>query len=368
MSDTTHPEGAAAGPDGESAANVMLAAHTTLRLGGPARRFVTTRDTDTLIAAVRAADASEDPLLVLGGGSNLVVSDTGFPGTVVSVASAGITIQEDGDRTEVRVAAGEEWDSFVRWCVAEGLSGVESLSGIPGRVGATPIQNVGAYGQEVSETLVEVVAYDRETGELRTLTNAECGFAYRDSVFKRSARFVVCEVVFALQRSALSQPIAYAELARALDVEVGARADLGKVRESVLRLRRGKGMVIDADDPDSHSAGSFFTNPILSADAFTELCATVARIFGPEVAPPAFPLEDGRVKTSAAWLIDRAGFAKGYALGPARISTKHTLALTNPGGATTTDLLELARHVCAGVAERFGVTLVPEPVLINTRL
>ncbi|QVQ51020.1 UDP-N-acetylmuramate dehydrogenase [Spiractinospora alimapuensis] len=367
MSDATRPDDATANIRREATANVPLAEHTTLRLGGPARRFVTARDTESLIAAVRAAEASEDPLLVLGGGSNLVVSDSGFPGTVVSVASTGIAVREDGDRTRVRVAAGEEWDPFVRWCVTEGLSGVESLSGIPGRVGATPIQNVGAYGQEVSETLVEVVAYDRDTGERRTLTNAECGFAYRDSVFKRSGRFVVCEVVFSLRRSPLSQPIAYAELARALDVEVGAQADLGKVRESVLRLRRGKGMVIDPDDPDSHSAGSFFTNPILSADAFAALRATVQRTLGPDVAPPAFPLEDGRVKTSAAWLIDRAGFAKGHALGPARISTKHTLALTNPGAATTADLLALARHVRDGVAERFGVTLVPEPVLVNTQ-
>ncbi|MFC7329346.1 UDP-N-acetylmuramate dehydrogenase [Marinactinospora rubrisoli] len=351
------------------ARNVPLARYTTLGLGGPAAAFVTARDTTELVAAVTAADAAGDALLVLGGGSNLVISDAGFPGTVVHVASQGIDLRAGADGTvRVRASAGVDWDTLVARCVAEGLSGVECLSGIPGRVGSTPIQNVGAYGQDVSETVTEVLVHDRAAGVSRTLSNADCAFSYRDSVFKGTDRYVVCEVVFELTRSPLSRPIRYAELARTLGVRPGERVPLADAREAVLRLRRGKGMVLDPDDPDTRSAGSFFTNPLLDQDAFTELRKRVAERLGPDVEPPAYPEPDGRVKTSAAWLIDRAGFAKGHGTGPARISGKHPLALTNRGGASTADLLALAREVRAGVAEAFGVTLVNEPVMVGVTL
>lgn len=352
------------------AAGVRLADHTTLRLGGPAARFVSAATTGELIAAVAEADAADEPLLVLGGGSNLVVADEGFAGTVVQVGTGGVQAEAGSAAGTVRVRAeaGVEWDGLVERCVAEGYSGVECLSGIPGRVGATPIQNVGAYGQSVAETVAEVVVYDRERGERRTLAPHECGFAYRDSVFKGSDRYVVCEVVFELESSALSAPVAYAELARSLGVGQGERVPAADARAAVLELRRGKGMVLDPDDPDARSAGSFFTNPILTEAEFEDLRKRAADLLGPGAEPPAFPEAGGRVKTSAAWLIDKAGFSKGHGSGPARISTKHTLALTNPGGATTADLLALAREVRAGVAERFGVTLVNEPVMVGVRL
>ncbi|MFC3994623.1 UDP-N-acetylmuramate dehydrogenase [Nocardiopsis sediminis] len=348
---------------------VSLAGYTTLGLGGPAARFATARDTGELVAAVTAADAAGERLLVLGGGSNLVVADSGFDGTVVHVDSQGTAVEADDGRTvRLRADAGVEWDPFVASTVAEGLSGIECLSGIPGRVGSTPIQNVGAYGQEVAQTIAEVVVHDRATGRLRTLSNAECGFAYRDSAFKGDDRYVVCEVVFELTRAPSSRPLRYAEVARALGVEAGGTVPLADARAAVLELRRGKGMVLDPADPDTRSAGSFFTNPLLSAEEFERFRARAAERLGPDTVPPAHPDSDGRVKLSAAWLIDRAGFTKGYGAGAARISTKHTLALTNPGGARTEDLLELAREVRAGVAEAFGVTLVNEPVMMGVAL
>jgi UDP-N-acetylmuramate dehydrogenase len=261
---------------------------------------------------------------------------------------------------ELTVAAGEAWEPFVARCVAEGLGGVESLSGIPGSVGATPIQNVGAYGQEVAETIVSVRAFERATGEVASLAPADCGFAYRSSAFKRDpGRWIVLAVTFALQRRELSGPIEYAELARTLDVRPGEGAPLAEVREAVLGLRRGKGMVLDPDDPDAVSAGSFFTNPILSPEEFSALEARAER-------PPRFPEPDGRVKTSAAWLIERAGFRKGHGDPEGiAISSKHTLALTNRGGGTTAELLALAREIAAGVEARFGVRLEPEPTLVG---
>ncbi|GAA3752900.1 UDP-N-acetylmuramate dehydrogenase [Salinactinospora qingdaonensis] len=349
--------------------DVALAGYTTLGVGGPAATFIAARDTDTLVNLVASTDTAREPLFVLGGGSNVVVSDAGFPGTVVHVDSQGVAFHAVDEHTvRLRAEAGVEWEPLVARCVSEGLSGVECLSGIPGRVGSTPIQNVGAYGQEVSQTITEVLVYDREDGRRRTLSNAECGFSYRDSAFKGTDRYIVCHVVFELTRSELSRPVGYAELARTLGVEIGDRVPLADARAAVLQLRGGKGMVVDPADPDSRSAGSFFTNPILDAEEFTELRKRIAETLGPDVEPPAYPAGDGRVKTSAAWLIDRAGFGKGYGSGPARISSKHTLALTNTGTATAADLLALAREVRAGVAEAFGVTLVNEPVLVGTSL
>ncbi len=349
--------------------NVRIAEFTTLGLGGPARRFVTARDTDELVAATAAADAAGEPLLLLGSGSNVVVSDSGFPGTVVHLDSRGMRQDPVGeDRVRLCVNAGADWDPFVAHTVDQGLSGLECLSGIPGRVGSTPIQNVGAYGQEVSQTITQVRVYDRRTGEQRVMDAGECGFAYRNSVFKGDDRYVVCEVVFELIRSALSRPVRYAEVARSLGGQLGDQVPLSEARDAVLRLRRGKGMVLDPADPDTRSAGSFFTNPILGPEEFTEFTKRVAERLGPDVEPPGHPDGTGGVKVSAAWLIDRAGFDKGHRRGPARISAKHTLALTNPGGATTADLLALAREVRAGVADVFGVTLVNEPVLVGTTL
>jgi UDP-N-acetylmuramate dehydrogenase len=347
------------------AEHVRLAAYTTLRLGGPARRFVEATTVDELVGEVRAADRRGEPLLVLGGGSNLVVSDDGFPGTVVHVATRGVDVLANG---ALRAQAGEEWEPFVALCVGDGLAGVECLSGIPGRLGATPIQNVGAYGQDVSETITEVRAYDRTTGTIVTLDRAACGFTYRNSVFKDSDRYVVLDVTFALEESRESAPIRYAELARTLGVAAGTRVPLADARAAVLALRRGKGMVIDPADPDTRSAGSFFTNPILDADQLTDLEKRVAERLGPDVAFPRYAEADGRTKTSAAWLIERAGFTKGHARGPVRISTKHTLALTNPDGAYTADLLELAREVRDGVRAAFGVDLVNEPVFVGVSL
>ncbi|GAB2815661.1 UDP-N-acetylmuramate dehydrogenase [Actinocorallia aurea] len=338
--------------------DVLLSGYTTLRLGGPARTFVEVTTEDDLVAAVRAADRDGEPVLVLGGGSNLVVSDAGFPGTVVRVATRGVAINGG----TVTAQAGEDWDALVARTVAEGLAGLECLSGIPGRVGATPIQNVGAYGQDVSETITEVRVYDREDDAIRTLKAEECAFTYRHSAFKGDDRHVVLSVTFELAETGESRPVKYAELARRLGVEAGQCAPLADVRAAVLELRRGKGMVLDPADPDTRSAGSFFTNPILTP---AELAALTERAEG----FPAFPEPDGRTKTSAAWLIDRAGFTRGHARGPVRLSTKHTLALTNPGPeGTTADLVALAREVREGVRAAFGVTLVNEPVFIGLSL
>ncbi|GAA4234021.1 UDP-N-acetylmuramate dehydrogenase [Actinomadura meridiana] len=351
------------------AEEVNLAGFTTLRLGGPARRFVEATTEAELVAAIRDADDAGEPVLVLGGGSNLVVSDEGFRGTVVHVGTRGSErVAADGDRVLVRVQAGEDWDPFVARCVADGLAGVECLSGIPGRVGATPIQNVGAYGQDVSETIVEVRAYDRQARAHVTLDRDACHFTYRHSVFKGDDRYVVLDVTYALHEAEESQPIAYAELARKLGAQPGDRVTLKEARDAVLELRRGKGMVLDAADPDTRSAGSFFTNPILEPAQVADLENRVIERLGPDATFPRYPEMGERVKTSAAWLIDRAGFTKGHALGPARISTKHTLALTNPGGASTADLLALARQVRDGVHEAFGVELVNEPVLVGVTL
>jgi UDP-N-acetylmuramate dehydrogenase len=337
--------------------DVALSAYTTLGLGGPADRMVTVYDEGEVVSAVRAA---KGPLLILGGGSNLVVADDGFPGTVVRIASHGRSMSADGDGVLLDVAAGESWDALVATCVAEQLAGVECLAGIPGLVGATPIQNVGAYGQDVSETVVSVRAYDRDADEV--LTIADCGFTYRGSMFKAQApRFVVLSVTYRLARTPDSRPIRYAELARALGVEVGATAPLANVRDAVLSLRRRKGMVLDAGDPDTRSAGSFFTNPFLDPVQIDELRAR-------GIEPPSYPEPNGWVKVPAAWLIEQAGFSRGDFEGPAGISTKHALALVNRGGARTDDLIRVASAIRDRVRDLFGVELVPEPVLVGVSL
>ncbi len=344
-----------------------LAPRTTLRLGGPAARLVEARTEAEIVTAVAEADAGGEELLVLAGGSNVVVADTGFPGVVVAVATRGIERAEVGERVVLTVQAGEDWDAFVERAGIDGLAGVECLSGIPGSVGATPIQNVGAYGQDVAETVVGVRVYDRRAREVVKLDRVACAFSYRSSAFKREpGRWVVLAVTFALECSTDSNPIRYAELARRLGLDVGARAPLADVRAAVLALRRAKGMVVDPDDPDSVSAGSFFTNPILTQPELELLERRVSERLGPDARLPRFPEPDGRVKTSAAWLIEHAGFTRGHG-DPATvaISSKHTLALTNRGAGTTEQLVALAREVTAGVEEAFGVSLVPEPVFVG---
>ena len=336
---------------------VRLAELTTLRLGGPPRRLVTATTTEELVAAVSAADDAGEAVLLVAGGSNLVVADDGFAGTVVRIATRGVREESDTcGGAMVNVAAGEVWDDLVATAVERGWLGIEALSGIPGSVGATPVQNVGAYGQEVAQTIASVRCWDRVDRAYRTLAAADCGFGYRTSRFKRDpGRFVVLEVTFQLRLGDLGAPVRYAELARALGVEVGQRAPAAAVREAVLGLRRGKGMVLDAADHDTWSAGSFFTNPVLPA----EVAATL-----PDGAPR-WEQPDGSVKTSAAWLIEHAGFAKGFGSERVSLSTKHTLALTNRGGAATADLLALAGEVRRGVQKRFGVRLENEPVLVG---
>jgi UDP-N-acetylmuramate dehydrogenase len=344
--------------------DVPLAPLTTFRLGGPAARLVEAASAEEIVDAVRAADAAGEPVLLLGGGSNLVVADAGWPGPVVLLRSRGVHLRRDGDRVSVTVQAGESWEDLVARAVAEELTGIECLAGIPGLAGATPVQNVGAYGQEVAETVVAVTAWDRERGELRELSTVDCEFAYRTSIFKNVPRYVVLSATFSLEASELSGPVRYAELARTLGVAVGERAKLAEVREAVLALRRGKGMVLDAADHDTWSAGSFFTNPVLST---VDTAAFEARL-APGTAYPHWPAAGGATKLSAAWLIEHAGFGRGYRRGRVALSGKHTLALTNRGGATTAELLALAREVRDGVQTRYGVTLQPEPQLVGVTL
>ncbi|WP_336208755.1 UDP-N-acetylmuramate dehydrogenase [Nonomuraea sp. LPB2021202275-12-8] len=341
----------------------MLAPYTTLGLGGPATDFAEAETAEQLVSLVAEADRRARPTLVLGGGSNLVVADAGFDGLVIRVATRGVAVSRDGEQVLVTVEAGEDWDPLVARAVTEGWSGVECMSGIPGLVGSTPIQNVGAYGQEVSQTVRCVRAYDRRTRHVVDLEARQCGFSYRDSAFKRDlSRHVVLAVTYALDVSEMSGPVAYQELAGRLGVAAGERVPLALARQAVLELRRGKGMVLDPADPDTRSAGSFFTNPILTAAEAEELASRAP-------GHPSWDAGDGSIKVPAAWLIEQAGFAKGYERGPVRISTKHTLALTNPDGrGTTADLLALAREVRDGVREKFGVTLVNEPVMVGCTL
>jgi UDP-N-acetylmuramate dehydrogenase len=346
---------------------VQLASLTTFRVGGPAQEYVEAATEDELVDAVRTADAVGTPVLVLGGGSNLLVADTGFPGRVVRVGTQGLTADvSDCGGAYLRIAAGEQWDGVVERAVDEGWQGIEALSGIPGLVGATPIQNVGAYGQQVSDVIASVRALDRTTGDHVTLAAADCGFGYRSSRFKRDpARFVVLTVDLHLTLGELSARVRYPELARRLagdlgdpSFALGDRAPMAAVRAAVLAIRRSKGMVLDDADPDTWSAGSFFTNPILDAEAAARL----------PVDAPRYPADGDAVKTSAAWLIERSGFRRGYGTGPAGVSGKHTLALTNRGNARADDVVALAREIRDGVRARFGVTLEPEPMLVGLSL
>lgn len=369
----------------------LLADLTTVRLGGRPARYVEASSELELVTAVREADANGEPLLVLGGGSNVVVADEGFPGVVVRDARAVIQVEDAGaaGSVSVQVTAGTPWTDVVDRAVDEGWVGVEALAGIPGSTGATPVQNVGAYGQEVSGAVSVARVWDREDSCLRTFDLAGLGFGYRTSALKRSLRgpdgawssfaptprYVVLEVGFRLRVGTMSTPVGYGELARRLGVEVGECAPLAHVRAAVLELRASKGMVLDVADHDTWSAGSFFTNPVIPTSLAERLPDGAPRFpvrtvdLGMQAGPGPGGADEPLVKTSAAWLIEHAGFAKGYGLpGPVSLSTKHTLALTNRGGGTTTELLDLARTVRSGVRERFGITLEPEPVLVGVSL
>jgi UDP-N-acetylmuramate dehydrogenase len=366
----------------ETARGVNLSAYTTLGLGGPAQDFVSADTEDCLISTIAAADRAGAPVLLVGGGSNLVISDAGFPGTVIHVNTQGLTYVDVGDGiVDVTIAAGADWDYAVNSTIGQGLAGLEPLSGIPGRAGATPIQNVGAYGREVSEIIRQVRVYDRQTGQVKTMPNAACQFAYRTSFFKsgrpesllassQSAgqpRYVVLDVTFRLARQPLSIPVQYAELAAELDLELGEQALLNEVRAATIAIRSRKGMVVNPDDPDTRSAGSFFTNPVVTPEDYAVIeKAATDRGAAPV---PHFPAAEDMIKVPAAWLIERSGFGKGYgAPAPARVSSKHTLALVNTGDATTADLLALAREIVTGVRQAYGVTLTPEPILVGVTL
>ncbi|MDD7936467.1 UDP-N-acetylmuramate dehydrogenase [Actinomycetospora straminea] len=350
----------------------LLAPQTTLGLGGPARRLVHARTADEVVARARAADGAGEPLLLVGGGSNLVVGDAGFAGTALVIDTQGRhVVHRDAGSVVVHVEAGHDWDALVADTVADGLGGLECLSGIPGRTGATPVQNVGAYGVEVADLLVDVDLYARRTGRRGAVPAADLDLGYRTSRLKGDRNVdgeIVLGVRFRLTTDGLSAPIRYAELARALDVEPGTRVPVAAAREAVLGLRRRKGMVLDPDDADSRSAGSFFMNPVVDAETAARVAAVTEAAGQHPVT--AWPQPDGRVKLSAAALIERAGVPRGYPgeHAPARVSTKHTLALTHRGGGTTDDLLALARDVRDRVDAAFGLVLHPEPVLVACAL
>jgi len=349
---------------------VPLAPLTTLGVGGPARWFVEAASEAEVIDALRWARERALPTLVLGSGSNLLVADRGFDGLALRVRAGGVRVLgARGDAIEVEVGAGERWDDFVERAVASGWAGVECLSGIPGDVGATPIQNVGAYGQEVAETIVRVRAVERASGSAVVLDRAACGFGYRDSVFKREARdrYVIVGVTLAL-RPGGAPTVRYGELVNRLaDRLAGGGPSLAEVRQAVVALRRAKSMVLDADDENGRSAGSFFLNPTLAAPAAADARARAraAGVLGPGEAMPEFPAPGGAVKLSAAWLIERAGFPRGTSEGAVGVSTRHALALVNRGGATAAEIVAFAARVRARVLERFGVALAPEPVLVG---
>ena len=337
----------------------QLSSFTTLRVGGPARKIIHAHSEAELIEFVKAADSAKEPILILGGGSNLLISDAGFAGTVIRVESKGNALDYDAcSGGMIEVSAGEDWDKFVEISIEKGFADLESLSGIPGTVGGAPIQNIGAYGHEISETIARVKTYDRSKGKVKTFTNTECKFSYRNSIFKEQpGRYVILTVTFQLRKGAQSLPITYAELAKQLSVNIGDQVEVTKVREAVLKLRASKGMLINLEN-EIYSAGSFFVNPILSKSAADQLPADA----------PRWPQNDGKVKTSAAWLMEHSGVIKGEKLAGAQISDKHVLALTNSGDATAEDIVELAKRARKKVYEKFGIKLEAEVQLVGVNL
>jgi len=332
--------------------------YTSLRVGGPAKKFVQVGTEAEIISAIEAA--GDSPILIIGGGTNILVADSGFQGTVIRITNNSVQAEVDAcSGATLTIGAGENWDEFVQRTIERGFAGLETLSGIPGTVGAAPIQNIGAYGHEVSEFITRVRTFDRTKKEVKTFTNLECEFTYRNSHFKsHPGRYVILDVQFNLRQGETTTPITYTELASALGISVGEKAPVLKTREIVLELRAKKGMLLNPTDRDSWSAGSFFTNPIVSQDVAAQLPADA----------PRWPTTDGRVKTSAAWLIENSGVHKGDTHGGARVSTKHVLALTNAGNATATDIAELAKSAQKSVYEKFGINLEAEVNLIGVTL
>ena len=332
--------------------------YTSLRVGGPAKKFVEVGTESEIIAAIEAA--GDSPILIIGGGTNILVADSGFEGTVIRITSHSMKSEVDAcSGATLTIGAGENWDAFVALTLERGFAGLETLSGIPGSIGAAPIQNIGAYGHEVSEFITRVRTYDRQVKALKTFTNSECEFSYRNSHFKaHPGRYVILDVQFNLRMGEVTTAITYAELAKKLGIEVGEKASVLETRKAVLELRGAKGMLLNPSDRDSWSAGSFFTNPIVTKEIAAQL---------PEGAPQ-WPTADGMVKTSAAWLIEHSGVHKGDSHGGARVSTKHVLALTNAGNATATDIAELAKSAQKSVFEKFGITLEAEVNLIGITL
>jgi UDP-N-acetylmuramate dehydrogenase len=337
-----------------------LSNFTTLGVGGPAQKIVHAHSEDELIQFVRAADEAKEPVLILGGGSNLLISDAGFAGTVIRVESKGNALDYNAcSGGMIEVSAGEDWDKFVALTIEKGFADLESLSGIPGTVGGAPIQNIGAYGHEASETIARVRVYDRKAKEIKTFAAADCKFGYRESIFKSEKdRYVVLSVTFQLRKGEQSLPITYAELAKHLGVNIGDRAPVKTVRTAVLELRARKGMLLDSSDKQIMSAGSFFVNPIISKADADKLPADA----------PRWPQPDGKVKTSAAWLMEHAGVAKGEKLAGAQISERHVLALTNSGSAKAQDIVQLAKTSQKRVMEKFGIELKAEVQLIGLDL
>ena len=335
-----------------------LSKYTSLRVGGPATKIVQVSTEAQIIAAIE--EAGDTPILIMGGGTNVLIADKGFEGTVIRISNNSVQSEVDAcSGATLTIGAGEDWDSFVQTTITSGFAGLETLSGIPGTVGASPIQNIGAYGHEVSEFITRVRTYDRQEKVLKTFTNSECQFSYRNSYFKaHPGRYVVLDVQFQIRRGEFSDPITYLELAKKLGIQPGDKAPVVATRAAVLELRASKGMLLSTEDHDSWSAGSFFTNPIISQQAADAL---------PNAAPK-WPLNDGRVKISAAWLIENAGVHKGDEVGGARISTKHVLALTNAGDATAADIAELAKRARNQVKEIFGITLEAEVNLIGIEI
>ena len=335
-----------------------LSKYTSFRVGGPATKIVQVSTEAQIIAAIE--DAGDTPILIMGGGTNVLIADKGFEGTVIRISNNSVQAEVDAcSGATLTIGAGEDWDSFVQTTINSGFAGLETLSGIPGTVGAAPIQNIGAYGHEVSEFVTRVRTYDRQLKEIYTFTNSQCEFSYRNSYFKaHPGRYVVLDVQFQLRIGEFSDPITYLELSKKLGIEPGDKAPVAATRAAVLELRANKGMLLSPDDHDSWSAGSFFTNPIISQQAADAL---------PDAAPK-WPLNDGRVKISAAWLIENAGMHKGDEVGGARISTKHVLALTNSGSATASDIAELAKRARNHVKETFGITLEAEVNLVGIEI